>query len=64
MAGGFRPGRMHDVTAPRTDGIKELLRRYPDVKAEAGAGHQGLARDFPGQISAPPDKPGKTRHRR
>ncbi len=57
--GAFRPGRMHDVTALRTDGIEDLLRRYPDVKAEVDAGCQGLARDFPGQVSAPPKKPGK-----
>ena len=57
--GAFRPGRMHDVTALRTDGIEDLLRRYPDVKAEVDAGYQGLARDFPAQVSAPPKKPGK-----
>ena len=57
--GAFRPGRMHDVTALRTDGIEDLLRRHPDVKAEADAGYQGLARDFPAQVSAPPKKPRK-----
>ncbi len=57
--GAFRPGRMHDVTALRTDGIEDLLRRHPDVRAEADAGYQGLARDFPAQVSAPPKKPGK-----
>ena len=58
--GAFRPGRMHDVTALRTDGIENLLRRHPDVQAEADAGYHGLARDFPGQVSAPPKKPGKS----
>jgi DDE superfamily endonuclease/Helix-turn-helix of DDE superfamily endonuclease len=57
--GAFRPGRMHDVTALRTDGIEDLLRRHPDVQAEVDSGYQGLARDFPAQISAPPKKPGK-----
>ena len=57
--GAFRPGRMHDVTAPRTEGIEDLLCRHPDVEAEVDAGYQGLARDFPGQVSAPPKKPGK-----
>ena len=57
--GAFRPGRMHDVTALRTDGIEDLLRRHPDVKAEVDAGYQGLARDFPGQVSGPPKKPRK-----
>jgi hypothetical protein len=55
--GAFRPGRMHDVTALRTEGIEDLLRRHPEVTAEADAGYQGLARDFPAQISAPPKKP-------
>ena len=49
----------HDVTALRTDGIEDLLRRHPDVKAEVNAGYQGLARDFPGQVSGPPKKPRK-----
>jgi hypothetical protein len=57
--GAFRPGQMHDVTALRTDGIEDLLRRHPDVQAEVDAGYQGLARDFPAQVSAPPKKPGK-----
>ncbi len=57
--GAFWPGRMHDVTALRTDGIEDLLRRHPDVQAEVDAGYQGLARDFPGQVSGPPKKPGK-----
>jgi hypothetical protein len=58
-AGAFRPGRMHDVTALRTEGIEDLLRARPDVTAEVDSGYQGLARDFPGQVSAPPKKPGK-----
>jgi len=40
-------------------GIEELLRAHPDVAAEADTGYQGLARDFPAQVSAPPKKPGK-----
>ena len=58
-AGAFRPGRMHDVTALRTEGIEDLLRQYPGVAAEVDSGYQGLARDFPAQVSAPPKKPGK-----
>ena len=58
-AGAFRPGRMHDVTAVRTEGIEALLRAFPDVQAEVDFGYQGLARDFPAQVSAPPKKPGK-----
>ncbi len=58
-AGATRPGRMHDVTALRTEGVEDLLRRYPKVKAKVDSGYQGLARDFPGQVSAPPKKPPK-----
>src|SRR5512135_2034047 len=58
-AGAFRPGRMHDVTALRTEGIEDLLRAHPDVAAEVDAGYRGLARDFPAQVSGPPKKPGK-----
>ncbi len=57
--GAIRPGRMHDVTALRTEGIEDLLRHYPQVTAEVDSGYQGLARDFPGQVTAPPRKPGK-----
>ncbi len=58
-AGAFRPGRMHDVTAVRTEGIEDLLRAHPDLRAEVDTGYQGLARDYPGQVSAPPNKPRK-----
>jgi hypothetical protein len=57
--GAIRPGRMHDVTQVRTEGIEEQLRLHPMVKAEVDAGYSGLARDFPNQVSAPPKKPGK-----
>ena len=57
--GAFRPGRMHDATAVRTEGIEDLLRRHPGVSAEVDTGYQGLARDFPAQVGAPPKKPGK-----
>ena len=50
---------MHDVTALRTEGVEGLLRAHPDLTAEVDSGYQGLARDFPGQVSAPPSKPGK-----
>jgi hypothetical protein len=58
-AGAVRPGRMHDVTAVRTEGIEEQLRWHPGVHAEVDSGYQGLARDFPDQVSAPPKKPAK-----
>lgn len=58
--GAIRPGRMHDVTALRTEGIEDLLQQYPEVKAQVDAGYQGLARDYADQVTAPPKKPGKT----
>ncbi|MFE9219590.1 transposase family protein [Streptomyces lavendulae] len=56
-SGADRPGRMHDQTAMRTEGIAEQLRLYPTVKAEVDEGYRGLANEFPDQISAPPKKP-------
>ena len=58
-AGAFRPGRMHDQTAVRTEGIADLFTRYPQVKAKVDAGYRGLAKEFPDQVQAPPLKPGK-----
>jgi hypothetical protein len=58
-AGAFRPGRMHDQTAVRTEGIADLFTRFPQVKAKVDAGYRGLAREFPGQVQAPPLKPKK-----
>jgi DDE superfamily endonuclease len=55
----FRPGRMHDQTALRTDGIDHLLEQFPDVRAEMDAGYRGLHRDHPDQVSVPPEKPAK-----
>ena len=58
--GAVRPGRMHDVTALRTEGIEDLLQQHPQVKAQVDSGYQGLARDYGDQVSAPPKKPAKT----
>jgi hypothetical protein len=55
--GAMRPGRMHDITAVRTEGMEDLLRRHPQVTASVDSGYQGLARDFPSQVTAPPKKP-------
>ncbi len=52
-----RPGRMHDQTAVRTEGIAEQFRWHPKVKAEVDEGYRGLANEFPAQVSAPPKKP-------
>jgi hypothetical protein len=58
-AGAFRPGRMHDQTALRTEGIADLFEQFPQVKAKVDAGYRGLAREFPDQVQAPPLKPKK-----
>ena len=58
-AGAFRPGRMHDQTAVRTEGIAGLFRQHPQVKAKIDAGYRGLAKEFPDQVQAPPLTPGK-----
>jgi hypothetical protein len=58
-AGAFRPGRMHDQTAVRTEGIADLFRQFPQVRAKVDAGYRGLAREFPDQVQAPPLKPKK-----
>jgi DDE superfamily endonuclease/Helix-turn-helix of DDE superfamily endonuclease len=56
-SGADRPGRMHDQTAMRTEGIAEQFRLHPQVKAEVDEGYRGLANEFPDQVSAPPKKP-------
>jgi len=58
-AGAFRPGRMHDQTAVRTEGIADLFTRYPQARATVDAGYRGLAKEFPDQVQARPLKPGK-----
>jgi hypothetical protein len=57
--GAFRPGRMHDQTALKTEGICDLFEQYPQVKAKVDAGYRGLAKQFPSQVQAPPLKPRK-----
>jgi hypothetical protein len=58
-AGAVRPGRMHDQTAIKTEGIEDLLRRHHDVHAKVDAGYRGLAKAFAGRVHAPPPKPAK-----
>jgi hypothetical protein len=45
--GAIRPGRMHDQTAVKTEGIDGLLDQHPDVEALVDAGYRGLAKDTP-----------------
>jgi len=58
-AGAIRPGRQHDQTAVRTEGIDDLLDAYPDVTFLVDSGYRGLANDHPDQVIAPPLKPRK-----
>lgn len=57
FSGVARPGRMHDQTAVRTEGIAEQLRCRPGVRVHVDEGYRGLANQFPNQVSAPPRKP-------
>ncbi len=57
--GAFRPGRMHDQTAVKTEGIDTLLSQFPQVESEMDSGYGGLRRDHPAQVSIPPRKPAK-----
>ena len=57
--GAVRPGRMHDQTALKTEGIGDPFEQYPQVKAKVDAGYRGLAKQFPDQVTAPPLKPKK-----
>src|SRR6266568_1808318 len=41
------------------EGIDGLLDQFPEVKAKVDAGYRGLAKEFPGQVQAPPLKPKK-----
>jgi len=59
QAGATRPGRIHDQTAVKTEGLDELLDQYPDVKFLIDSGYRGLANDHPDQVIAPPLKPKK-----
>jgi DDE superfamily endonuclease len=55
----FRSGRQHDQTALKTEGIDDLLQRYPQVQALVDAGYRGLAKQFPAQVTARPVQPAK-----
>jgi hypothetical protein len=58
--GNFRPGRMHDQTAIKSEGFLACLAAFPGVKVLVDAGYRGLAKQFPGQVIAPPLKCPKT----
>ncbi len=55
----LRPGRMHDTTAARNEGIGACFQHFPDVEVLLDDGYLGLRRDHPGQAITPPRKPNK-----
>ncbi|MFE2214891.1 transposase family protein [Streptomyces canus] len=57
--GAHRPGRMHDQTALKTEGIEDLLGQFPQVELSLDSGYQGLAKLDPKRIVVPPPKPGQ-----
>ncbi|MFE2963693.1 transposase family protein [Streptomyces sp. NPDC059340] len=62
-SGADRPGRMHDQTAMRTEGIAEQFRLRPGVKAEVDEGYRGLANQWTGGTESG-DVPGRSRRSR
>ncbi|MFD0567722.1 transposase family protein [Kitasatospora saccharophila] len=56
----LRPGRMHDATAARNEGIADCFRHFPEVEVLLDDGYLGLRRDHPGQAITPPRKPNKS----
>lgn len=53
----LRPGRMHDATAARNEGIAICFQHFPDVEVLLDDGYLGLSRDHRGQPITPPRKP-------
>ncbi|MEU6278294.1 transposase family protein [Streptomyces populi] len=53
----LRPGRTHDATAVRNEGIAVCFRHLPDVEVLLDDGCLGLSRDHRGQAITPPRKP-------
>src|SRR5690606_5151904 len=56
----MRPGRMHDATAVRTEGIDSCFRHFPDVEVLLDDGYLSLRRDHPHQALTPPRKPNRS----
>ncbi|WP_415923442.1 transposase family protein [Streptomyces sp. WI03-4A] len=53
----LRPGRMHDATAARNEGIASCFQHCPEVEVLLDDGYLGLGRDHRGQAITPPRKP-------
>jgi DDE superfamily endonuclease len=54
--GALRPGRMHDQTALKTEGIDTLLEHHPGAAGYTDDGYRGLSREHPGQIHTKPPR--------
>ncbi|MFE2118502.1 transposase family protein [Streptomyces microflavus] len=52
----LRPGRMHDATAARNEGIAICFQHFPDVEVLLDDGYLGLSRVHRGQAITPPRK--------
>jgi hypothetical protein len=61
-AGAFRPGRMHDQTAVRSEGIADLFERFPEVRPGSTPGTGAWPRSFPARSR--PRRSGRRRTRR
>lgn len=57
--GAHRPGRQHDQTALKTEGIEDLIVQFPLVELSLDSGYRGLAKIDPARVIVPPLKPGK-----
>ncbi|WP_406409500.1 transposase family protein [Streptomyces sp. NBC_01643] len=55
----MRPGRMHDATAARNEGISTCFQHFRDVEVLLDDGCLGHCRDHPGQAVTPPRKGNK-----
>ncbi|MFD9420739.1 transposase family protein [Streptomyces goshikiensis] len=55
----LRPGRMHDATAARNEGIGNCFQHFSEVEVLLDDGYLGLRRDHPGQAVTPPRKGNK-----
>ncbi len=53
----LRPGRMHDATAARNEGIAICFQHFPEVEVLLDDDYLGLSRDHRGQAITPPRKP-------
>lgn len=55
----LRPGRIHDATTARNEGIGLCFQHFPEVEVLLDDDSLGLRRDRPGQALTPPRKGNK-----